>query len=136
MELIEFHKFIQNIPYKNHAFDIKNANWKVDSQQGLIDKIFNGKDIITLNRILLDKAKNSGNSVLLEITTNPKDVATAARQNYNTKLRLRRHVRSQLANCGFGHLTQAHDQPVEGTRRAQRDHRQTRHPGEFELQTT
>ena len=50
MELIEFHKFIQNIPYKNHAFDIKNANWKVDSQQGLIDKIFNGKDIITLNR--------------------------------------------------------------------------------------
>lgn len=50
MELIEFQNFIQNIPYQNQAFDIKKANWKIESQQDLIDKIFNGKDIITLNR--------------------------------------------------------------------------------------
>jgi hypothetical protein len=50
MELIEFQNFIQNIPYQNQAFDIKKENWKVESQQELIDKVFKGKDIITLNR--------------------------------------------------------------------------------------
>ncbi len=50
MELIDFKQFIQNIPYENQAFDIKRENWKDENQQILIDKIFNDKDIITLNR--------------------------------------------------------------------------------------
>ncbi len=50
MKLMEFQKLIQNIPYRNQAFDIKKDNWKVESQQTLIDKIFNGKNIITINR--------------------------------------------------------------------------------------
>lgn len=50
MKLIEFKNFIKHIPYQNQAFDIKEGNWKVESQQILIDKIFNRKEIITLNR--------------------------------------------------------------------------------------
>jgi len=50
MELIEFQKFIQNIPYQNQAFDIKKDNWKIESQQGFIDEIFNGNATITINR--------------------------------------------------------------------------------------
>lgn len=50
MKLIEFQKLIQNIPYQNQAFEIKKGNWKVESQETLINKIFNGKDIITINR--------------------------------------------------------------------------------------
>ena len=50
MKLIDFRNFIREIPCQNLGFDIKAKNWKVESQQHNIDRIFNGADIITLNR--------------------------------------------------------------------------------------
>ena len=38
------------MPCQNLGFDIKAQNWKVQPQQKNIDRIFNGEDIITLNR--------------------------------------------------------------------------------------
>ena len=50
MRIVDFQKLIQEIPCKNQSFDIKKANWKIDAQQKFIDNIFNGKEVITINR--------------------------------------------------------------------------------------
>jgi len=50
MRITEFQNFIREIPYANQSFDIKNEIWKFESQQNLIDEIFDGNATITINR--------------------------------------------------------------------------------------
>ena len=57
MKITDFRKLIQEIPHNNHSFDIKKSNWKCDNQSRIIDQIFEGKDIVTLNRYDLINSK-------------------------------------------------------------------------------
>lgn len=66
MKLTNFGKFIKEIPCQNLGFDIKRQNWKVQSQQKNIDKIFDGADIITLNRFDLENANQSTKDFILK----------------------------------------------------------------------
>lgn len=50
MKITEFQNFIREFPYKNQSFDIKRRNWGIENQNPYIDKIFNGKEMITINR--------------------------------------------------------------------------------------
>lgn len=50
MRIADFELLIQKLPFRNQSFDIKKTNWKCKNQTVLIDRIFNGKEIITLNR--------------------------------------------------------------------------------------
>jgi hypothetical protein len=52
----EFRTLINALPYFNHSFQIKRDNWKVESQQRLIDDVFGDEDAITLNRYDLLKS--------------------------------------------------------------------------------
>lgn len=50
MKIADFELLIQKLPFRNQSFDIKKTNWKCKNQTVLIDRIFNDKEIITLNR--------------------------------------------------------------------------------------
>ncbi len=50
MEISDFKDLIGSLPYKNQSFDIQKKNWKVASQQHIIDEIFSGHDAITISR--------------------------------------------------------------------------------------
>lgn len=50
MKISNFQDFIKAFPYLNQSFDIKKKNWKIESQQEKIDRIFEDNDTITLNR--------------------------------------------------------------------------------------
>lgn len=50
MKITEFQDFIREFPYKNQSFDIKRENWGIGNHNPYIDKIFNGKKMITINR--------------------------------------------------------------------------------------
>ena len=54
------------MPCQNLGFDIKAQNWKVQSQQKYIDRIFNGKEIITLNRFDLEIANQNTKDFILK----------------------------------------------------------------------
>lgn len=54
------------MPYQNLGFDIKAQNWKVQSQQKYIDRIFNGKENITLNRFDLETANQNTKDFILK----------------------------------------------------------------------
>ena len=54
------------MPCQNLGFDIKAQNWKVQSQQKHIDLIFNGKEIITLNRFDLETANQNTKDFILK----------------------------------------------------------------------
>ena len=50
MQIIDFEKFIREIPYEYQAFDIKRKVWKNLSQSTIIDKIFEDNEEVTLSR--------------------------------------------------------------------------------------
>ncbi len=50
MQIIDYANLIRELPYRNQSFDIKRENWNFTEQDLLINKIFNDKKIITLNR--------------------------------------------------------------------------------------
>jgi hypothetical protein len=50
MRITDFKNFIREIPFRNQSFDIKKSNWKCENQIVLIEQIFNGKNLITINR--------------------------------------------------------------------------------------
>ncbi|MEI6697006.1 MAG: hypothetical protein WCO13_13180 [Bacteroidota bacterium] len=50
MRISNFKNLIIELPVNNQSFDIKIKNWICEDQSDTIDKIFNGKSIITLNR--------------------------------------------------------------------------------------
>ncbi len=50
MKIIDFKNFIREIPFRNQSFDIKKSNWECENQIELIERIFDGKNVITLNR--------------------------------------------------------------------------------------
>lgn len=50
MKISQFQKFISAFPYRNQSFDIKRANWKVENQQDILDKIFDGQKTVVINR--------------------------------------------------------------------------------------
>src|ERR1035437_3667783 len=50
MRIIDFEKFIREIPYKYQAFEVKREIWKNLSQPSIIDRIFDNKEKITLSR--------------------------------------------------------------------------------------
>ena len=50
MKTKDFQKLIRELPFKNQSFDIKSSNWKLDSQQNIIDRVFDNKPEITINR--------------------------------------------------------------------------------------
>ncbi|MBZ9652660.1 8-oxoguanine DNA glycosylase OGG fold protein [Psychroflexus montanilacus] len=56
LEIREFQKLIKELPYLKHSFDIKKKNWKVQSQQSLINEVFDANEVITLNRYDLKEA--------------------------------------------------------------------------------
>ena len=59
MKIIEFKELIKHLPYKNHSLVIKKKNWNCENQKELIDSIFNGKEIIYINRLnLFNSNKN------------------------------------------------------------------------------
>lgn len=66
MKLTNFSNFIKEMPYQNLGFDIKAQNWKVQSQQKYIDRIFNGKENITLNRFDLETANQNTKDFILK----------------------------------------------------------------------
>jgi len=66
VKLTNFSNFIKEMPCQNLGFDIKAQNWKVQSQQKNIDRIFNGEDIITLNRYDLENAKLNTTDFILK----------------------------------------------------------------------
>lgn len=66
MKLTNFSNFIKEMPCQNLGFDIKAQNWKVQSQQKYIDRIFNGKEIITLNRFDLEIANQNTKDFILK----------------------------------------------------------------------
>ncbi len=41
---------ICQIPFRNHSFDISKSNWEGEYQSDLINRVFEGKNTITLNR--------------------------------------------------------------------------------------
>ena len=50
MRITEFKELIRNLPNEQHSFDIKRKNWVVQSNQQIVDSIFEDKDVISLNR--------------------------------------------------------------------------------------
>jgi hypothetical protein len=56
LEIREFQKLIKELPYLKHSFDIKKKNWNVQSQQSLINEVFDANEVITLNRYDLKEA--------------------------------------------------------------------------------
>jgi hypothetical protein len=66
VKLTNFGNFIKELPCQNLGFDIKRQNWKVQSQQNNIDRIFNGADIITLNRFDLETASKNTTDYILK----------------------------------------------------------------------
>jgi len=50
MKITEFQDFIREFPYKNQSFDIKRKIWGIKNQDSYINKIFNEKEMITINR--------------------------------------------------------------------------------------
>lgn len=66
MKLTNFGNFIKEMPCQNLGFDIKRQNWKVQSQQNNIDRIFDGADIITLNRFDLETASKNTTDYILK----------------------------------------------------------------------
>lgn len=66
MKIINFKNFISEFPFKNHAFNIKSENWKVATQQQLIDSIFKHQLEITLNRNDLSNANLNINEFIIK----------------------------------------------------------------------
>ena len=66
MNITNFSNFIKEMPCQNLGFDIKAQNWKVQSQQKIIDRIFNGEEIITLNRFDLETANHKTTDFILK----------------------------------------------------------------------
>ncbi len=50
MKIVEFQDFIREFPYKNQSFDIKKDVWQVDLHREYLEKLFDRKKTITLNR--------------------------------------------------------------------------------------
>lgn len=50
MKIAEFQDFIREFPYKNQSFDIKKDVWTVDLHSKYLEKLFDSKETITLNR--------------------------------------------------------------------------------------
>lgn len=66
MYITDFRKLIQNLPHRQHAFDVKRKNWMFPSQQDKIDFIFGYDDQITINRDDLYNASFDLDSFLLK----------------------------------------------------------------------
>ena len=65
MKISQFHEFICAFPFRNQSFDIKRANWKVENQQDIIDKIFDGQKTVTINRYdLINSSYNTKEFVI------------------------------------------------------------------------
>jgi len=66
MKIADFRNLIHEFPFKNQSFDISSKNWELKSQQSLINKIFeskemqsqNGNKIITISRNDLMNSKS------------------------------------------------------------------------------
>lgn len=50
MRIIDFENLIREIPFRNQSCDIKKSNWECENQIKLVEKIFDGNDLITINR--------------------------------------------------------------------------------------
>lgn len=50
MKIAEFQDFIREFPYKNQSFDIQKDVWTVDLHSKYLEKLFDSKETITLNR--------------------------------------------------------------------------------------
>ncbi len=50
MKIAEFQGLIREFPYKNQSFDIKKDVWTVDLHSEYLEKLFDSKETITLNR--------------------------------------------------------------------------------------
>ena len=83
------------MPCQNLGFDIKAQNWKVGSQQKNIDQIFNGKEIITLNRFDLETSNQNTTDFILKTLM----------WGYPTKGR-GKNIDNLLSNNSFKNLTQ------------------------------
>lgn len=83
------------MPCQNLGFDIKAQNWKVESQQKNIDQIFNGKEIITLNRFDLETSNQNTTDFILKTLM----------WGYPTKGR-GKNIDNLLSNNSFKNLTQ------------------------------
>ncbi len=65
MKISQFQKFICAFPFRNQSFDIKRANWKVENQQDILDKIFDGQETVTINRYdLINSSYNTKEFVI------------------------------------------------------------------------
>ncbi len=50
MQIADYKELIRNFPYREHSFDVKHELWKNENPRDLINHIFEGKEILTLNR--------------------------------------------------------------------------------------
>lgn len=66
MKIANFKNFIAEFPFENQSFDIKKDIWKVQSQQQLINQIFQNKPQITLNRFDLFNSTANIDSLIIK----------------------------------------------------------------------
>lgn len=63
----EFRSLIKEFPIRKHSFDIKRKNWVVKNQDHIVEKIFDGKPVITLTRYDLINANHDAEEFIIKV---------------------------------------------------------------------
>lgn len=67
LKIQTFSDLIRALPVNSHSFDIQRKNWQVKHQQHIINRIFEGKDTITLNRFDLINANHDAEEFIIKV---------------------------------------------------------------------